>query len=209
VAVPPESRRETLAPRRRGLARSGAGAVVVVVLLYRLGDKAMGPMVAPFWVDRGFSDEEIATVSSLLGVGLTVAGAIAGGALVARLGIRRSLWLLGALALGSNLGYALAAAMPGSGRAGVYAASGVESFCSGLATAAFLSFLMRICQREHAAVQYALLTATYAVAGWVVATLSGWVADRTGYAAFFALTTLVALPAFACLPRASRWIGEP
>lgn len=207
VPVPEASRRETLAPLRRWLARDGVVPVLLFVLLYRLGDRAMAPMIAPFWVDRGFSDAQIATVSSALGVGATVLGAIVGGAVVARIGIGRSLWALGALALASNLGYAGAAAFPASGAAGVYAASLVESFCSGLATAAFLSYLMRICEREHAAVQYALVTAVYALAGSLAAVPSGWLTERVGYAAFFALTAAVALPAFAFLGGARSWIG--
>jgi PAT family beta-lactamase induction signal transducer AmpG len=168
----------------------------------------MGPMVKPFWVDRGFGDAEIAAVSALFGIVATVLGAIAGGAVVARIGIGRSLWLLGALALASNLGYAAVATLPESGHAGVYAASAVESFCGGLASAAFLSYLMRICDKEHAAVQYALVTAIYALAGSLVAAPSGWVTERLGYAGYFGLTALYALPAFVFLHRARVWLGE-
>ena len=66
---------------------------------------------------------------------------------------------------------------------------------------------MRICDKAHAAVQYALLTALYALAGSLVAMPSGWFADHIGYAAYFALTAAFALPAFICLPRVRRWIG--
>ena len=208
VAVPPESRRETIAPLRRWLDRRGVVPVLLFILLYRVGDRAMGPMVKTFWVDRGLSDPEIAAVSAVFGIGATILGAIAGGALVARSGIGRSLWLLGALALFSNLGYTAAAAFPEVGRFGIYAASGIESFCGGLASAAFLSYLMRICEKEHAAVQYALVTAVYALAGSLVALPAGWLTERMGYAAYFALTALYALPAFAFLPGARMWIGD-
>jgi PAT family beta-lactamase induction signal transducer AmpG len=207
VPVPAESRSQTMAPLRRWLGRGGAVAVLGFVFLYRVGDRAMGPMVLPFWVDRGFSDEEIATISGALGIAAMVVGAIFGGGVVARIGIGRSLWVLGALALASNLGYAAAAAFPESGRTGVYAASLVESFCAGLVTAAFLSYLMRICEKEHAAVQYALLTAIYALSGSLVALPSGWLTERIDYAAYFALTAALALPAFALLPFARSWIG--
>jgi PAT family beta-lactamase induction signal transducer AmpG len=207
VPVPDESRAATIAPLRRWLAQGGAVPVFVFVLLYRVGDRAMGPMVMPFWVDRGFSDEEIALVRNALGIGATVLGAIVGGVTVARIGIGRSLWWLGAVALASNLGYAAAAAFPELGRAGVYGASIIESFTSGLAGAAFLSYLMRICEKEHAAVQYALLTAVYALSGSLLSLPSGWLTERMGYAAYFALTAAMALPAFAFLPRARAWIG--
>jgi PAT family beta-lactamase induction signal transducer AmpG len=209
VAVPEAARREFLPALRRWLVRPGLPAVAGFVLLYRVGDRAMGPMVSPFWVDSGLSNEEIALAKTTLGTLATVAGAVAGGAAVARIGIGRALAWLGALALLSNLGYAAAAAAQ-AGRAGVIAASVVESFCGGLASAAFLSYLMRICEKEHAAVQYALVTSLYALAGTLVATPSGWVTERTGYAAYFALTAAFALPAFLFLPGARGWLGaEP
>lgn len=205
VRVPPEGRAAFWQPLRRWLASGPAVSMLLFVLLYRIGDKAMGPMVKPFWVDRGMSNEEIALVSNVLGIGAFVAGAAVGGAVVARLGISRSLLALGAFALGSNLGYAAAAAFPESGRAGVYAASLFESLCSGLATAAFLSYLMRICEKAHAAVQYALLTAIYNLAGSLLAMASGAITERLDYASYFALTALFALPAFAFLPAARRF----
>jgi PAT family beta-lactamase induction signal transducer AmpG len=115
---------------------------------------------------------------------------------------------MGIFALASNLGYAAAAGFPESGRVGIYGASMMESFTAGLAGAAFLSYLMRICEKEHAAVQYALLTAVYALAGSFIGLPSGWLTDQIGYAAYFGLTATLALPAFAFLPRARGWIGE-
>jgi len=208
VAVPQERRENTWEALRRWAGRSGVVWVALFVMLYRVGDRAMGPMVEPFWVDRGFTDEEIALVSSTLGVVAMVLGAIAGGTVVSRIGIGRSLWWLGLPALASNLAYAVAAALPDLGRAPVYAASVVESFCGGLASAAFMSYLMRICEKEHAAVQYALLTALYAVIGTLVAVPSGWLTERMGYAHYFALTALYALPAFAVLTGARRWLDS-
>jgi len=208
VEVPPESRRHPFRSLRRWLDRPGVIPVAGFILLYRVGDRALGPMIHPFWVDRGFTNEEIASVSTTLGALALVAGAIVGGVVVARTGIYRSLWILGLLALASNLAYAAAAAMPESGAVGVYTASIVESFCGGLATAAFMSFLMRVCEKEHAAVQYALLTALYALAGSAVAMPSGALTERLGYTAYFAATAALALPAFAFLPGVRSWL-EP
>jgi PAT family beta-lactamase induction signal transducer AmpG len=210
VPVPAESRAATIAPLRRWLAQGGALPVFAFVLLYRVGDQAMGPMVTPFLLGRGLALEELSLINGAFGVGATIVGAIAGGVCVARFGIGRMLWVLGAVALASNLGYAAAAGFPASGRPGLYTASMLESFSAGLAAAAFLSYLMRICEKEHAAVQYALLTAVYALAGSFIALPSGWLTERIGYAAYFGLTAVLALPAFAFLPRARAWIGyEP
>ena len=208
VAVPEQARRDLWPALRRWLGDGHGVAVIGFVMLYRIGDLAMGPMLTSLWVDRGFSDEEIALVSKALGIGAFVLGAGIGGWVVFRIGIRRSLWIFGALALLSNIAYAAVAAFPESGRAGIYAAALVESLCSGLVSAAFLSYLMHICQREHAAVQYALLTAAYRVAAVPAAALSGFLTERLDYAAYFALTAVMALPAFAFLPRAASRIRE-
>jgi PAT family beta-lactamase induction signal transducer AmpG len=208
VRIPREARRQPFAALGRWLSRGGAAPVFAFVLLYRVGDLALGPMLKPFWVDRGFSTAEIAWISNFLGAIATTAGAIVGGAIVARFGIGRALWVVGILAMASNLAYAGAALVPETGPAGVYVASVVESACGGLAAAGFLAFLMRICEKEHAAVQYASLTALYALPGTFAGALSGRAVELIGYGEFFALTALLALPAFAFLPRARRWLGE-
>jgi PAT family beta-lactamase induction signal transducer AmpG len=192
----------------RGWRERGAlPAVLGFVLLFRLPDLAMGPMVAPFWVDGGIRREEIALVKSGIGFGATLAGAALGGFLVRRLGIGRSLWIAGALAMASNLGYAVAA-LAGGGRIPIFSASVAESLCSGVAAVGFMSFLMRICERAHAAVQYAALTSLGFLAGSLARGFSGVAAEQLGYAGFFAATALLALPAFTLLPAAARWARD-
>ena len=206
LPIPEAARRDLRGALRRWLERPGVAGAALFVLLYRLGDRAMGPMVKPFWVDRGMSDAQIAWVSTTIGSLAVIAGAVAGGLVVKRVGIARALWVLGLPALASNLAYAAAAAFPHAGPGALYAASVVESLCSGLATAAFLSYLMRVCEKEHAAVQYALLYGVASFVGTLAAIPSGWLARTLGYAGYFALTALYALPAFAFLPAARRWL---
>ena len=206
IPLPPPSERQPLRALRSWALRPGVGAVVAFVVLYRIGDKAMGPMLSPFWVDRAFSNEEIWMFSNVLGALATVAGAIAGGAWVARAGVVSALWWTGGLALASNLVYAAAAAWPESGRIGVYVASGLEAVSSGAVGAAFVSYLMRICEKRYAAVQYAVLTGLYASVGTLLASASGRIAEATGYASYFALTAAFAAPAFLFLTPAARWM---
>jgi len=189
------------------LSRPGAIAVLLFILLYKLGDVSMGPMVKPFWLDSGLTIDEIALVSTTAGVGLSIAGALAGGWFTSRYGIFRALWLLGALQAVSNLGYAGAATV-GGGRVAIYGASMLESFTGGLGTAAFLAFLMHVCEREHAATQYALLSALFGLTRSVSAPFTGFGADHFGYATYFALTFLLAFPAYALLPWIRPWIHD-
>lgn len=207
VSLPPPERRAFFAPLRDWLLRPGAFAVLVFVLIYKLGDAAMAPMVKPFWLDRGLTVEEIGLVSTSVGVFASLAGAMAGGVYTTRAGMFRALWVLGLAQAASNLGYASVAALEG-GRYAIYAASLLESFTAGLGTAAFLSFLMHICDKSQAATEYALLSALFGFTRTLAGGVSGFAAARLGYADFFAATFLLALPAYALLPWVRTWIHD-
>lgn len=208
IELPAESeRRAWLAPITAWLAKPGAIAIVAFVLIYKLGDAAMAPMVKPFWLDRGLSVEEIGLVSTSIGVGASLAGAMLGGVYTSRAGMFRGLWVLGLAQAASNLGYAGVAAADG-GRFAIYAASLLESFTGGLGTAAFLSFLMHICDKERAATEYALLSALFGFTRSIAGGLSGFAAARLGYADFFLVTFALALPAYALLPWVRGWIHD-
>jgi PAT family beta-lactamase induction signal transducer AmpG len=107
----------------------------------------------------------------------------------------------------SNLGYSFVSWMD-LGRFGLYGASMFESLSGGLGTAAFLAFLMNVCQKEHATVQYAFLSSVFSLTGRLVGGISGLGAERYGYANYFALTFLLSLPAYLFLPWARKWIQE-
>ena len=167
--------------------------LLAVILLYRLGDNALTPMIRPYWVSRGFSASEIGNVITTLGMICTILGAIAGGAFVTRFGVYRSLLVLGTVQMLSNLAYGLVA-MTGGGRPALYGASVVETFCGGLGTAAFLSFLMFICDRDNAATEYSMLSALFGLGRTFAFALSGFAAQDLGFTRYFWLTAALAIP---------------
>ncbi len=191
-------------PLQQFFGHPGFLAVMLFILTFKLGDMALGPMVRPFWVDRHFTPLQIGALPGTLGVVSTIIGALLGGGLTARWGIFRALWVLGIAQAASNLVYAAAAALPPSPPL-MYTASIIESFCGGLGTAPFLAFLMSICDKAHAATQYALLSALFGLTRVVAGTLSGWATEQFGYAAYFTLTFFLAWPALFLLPRVRRW----
>jgi PAT family beta-lactamase induction signal transducer AmpG len=199
VVLETAERQHVLTPVLRWLLRWQMVPVVLFVLLFKVGDSTLGRMVKPFWVDRGYSLTEIGAISVTLGTVLTILGALAGGWIVNRIGIFRSLLWLGLAQLVSNLGYVVVAAVS-LPRESIYAASVIESFTQGLGTAAFLSFLMNLCDKEHAATQYAILSALFALTRDVAGAFTGIGVESLGYAVFFALTTALALPGLALLP---------
>ncbi|MEO8380877.1 MAG: MFS transporter [Acidobacteriota bacterium] len=201
---PPESEvRERHENPLRGLldwlGRPEAPTLLAVILLYRLGDNALTPMIRPYWAARGFTATEVASVTTTLGMICTIAGALAGGAFVTRYGVYRGLLYLGIVQMLSNLAYATVA-MTDGGRPALYGAAVVETFCGGLGTAAFLAFLMLICDKANAATEYAMLSAVFAVGRTFALALSGWVANDLGFARYYWLTAALALPGLALLP---------
>lgn len=206
VMRPAVSISSLLAPFRDFFSRPGVLYVVAFILLYKLGDFALGPMAHTFRLDRGLSLQEIGVITGIVGFGGSILGGLAGGVLTSRYGIYRGLWILGLCQPLGNLTYWVVAAFPSTGTWGVYAASMAESFCSGLGTVAFLAFLMSICKKEFSATQYALLSALFNVSGTTVAALSGLGTEYLGYAHYFAVTFAASFPVFLFIFHARSWI---
>jgi len=199
VPLAASERRDPIRPVLRWALNWRMAPVLAFVLVFKLGDSTLGRMVKPFWVDRGYSLPEIGLISVTLGVVLTILGALAGGWFTSRYGIFSALLVLGLAQAASNLGYVAVAslALP---RESIYVASVVESFTQGLGTAAFLSFLMNLCDKEHAATQYALLSALFSLTRDVAGAFTGLGVERFGYPTYFACTTMLAIPGLALLP---------
>jgi MFS transporter, PAT family, beta-lactamase induction signal transducer AmpG len=190
-------------PLRALLARPGIWVVILFALLFKVDIYAMEPMTRPFWVDRGFTLEEIGAVLTTGRIIATLTGAVIGGVLTTRWGIFTALWTLGLVQALSSLGYAGAASVSASKMLIIVVAL-FENFAHGLATAAFVAFLMSVCERRYAATQYAVLSALLALSRTLAGAASGAVAEHLGYAHYFLLTFLFGLPAFALLP----WIRQ-
>lgn len=186
--------------------RPGIWAVLLFALLFKLDISAMDPMTKPFWVARGLSLDQIAALTTGRLIA-TLAGAALGGVLATRIGIFRALWTMGLVQLLSSLGYSLAAAPAHHGL--ITGAALFENFAAGLGTAAFLAFLMSVCERRYAASQFALLSAVYALSRWAVGLASGVLAERFGFAHYFLLTFALGLPAYALLPWVRQAAREP
>jgi PAT family beta-lactamase induction signal transducer AmpG len=190
-------------PLRGLVSLPGFWGVLAFVVIFKFGDYALLPMTSPFWVDRGLTTAQIGDMLGTVGMLATIAGAMLGGWLTGKLGMFRALWMLGLVQALSNLGYWVAAVSPISLPL-AYGVVIVEQFTGGLGTAAFLAFLMSICDRRWAASQYALLSAAFGLGRTIVAFLSGDLAQRLGYADYFLVTLALAFPAFVLLPWVRR-----
>ena len=199
---PPASLSEAVrAPFSEFWKRFGAGPSVLVlsfIALYKLGDALILNMTTPFLLQTGFTQTEIGLVQGVVGLSATIVGALAGGALLSRMGILRALWVFGLLQAGTNLLY-MVLAQAGHHYPLMILTVTVENFCSGLGTAAFLAFLMSLCNHNFSATQYALMSSLWAFTRDVGAAPAGGMAEIMGWPFFFLTTFFVALPALGLL----------
>jgi MFS transporter, PAT family, beta-lactamase induction signal transducer AmpG len=191
--------------RRTGL---GWGLVILLfVVCYQLPDRFGQIMATPFLLQTGFTQTEIGAIQGGIGLGATIVGVIVGGALIARLGLNRSVWTFFALQILSNLAYYWIA-LSGASRGRLIVAIIVENLSGGLVTAVFVGFMMSLCSRRFSATQYALLTSLMAFARDLIVAPAGRIAEITGWPTFFLLTIAVGIPALVLLPLVVPWSWE-
>jgi len=179
--------------------RKGAIALLALVVLYKLGDAFAGNLTTTFLLrGPGFSLTEVGAFNKGFGLAATIFGALAGGALMAKMRLYRALLLFGALQAVTNLGFLLLS-LAGKSYPLMVAVVGLENLCGGMGTAAYVALLMALCDRRFSATQYALLSALSAVGRVYVGPAAGYLVAGVGWTAFFFFTFLIALPGLALL----------
>jgi len=213
---------------RSYFSQPGAAAFLAFIVLYKLGDAFAGSLMTPFLLKAmAFTTAEVGVVNKVIGLWLTILGALLGGALMLRLGLWRALFLFGILQMASNLGFwwlavsgkglmpglvipafdwgfvKLATASPVDG--GLLMVIAFENLSGGMGTAAFVAFLMSLCNQRFTATQFALLSAFASVGRVWVGPLAGVLAESIGWPSFFIVSTLTAIPALIML----WWLRAP
>jgi PAT family beta-lactamase induction signal transducer AmpG len=200
----------------------GAAAFLLFIVLYKLGDAFAGSLMTPFLLKgMAFAPAEVGVVNKVIGLWLTIGGALLGGVLMIKLGLWRALLAFGVLQMASNLGFwwlavggkgalpgllipafdwgfvKLATATPVDG--GLLMVIAFENISGGMGTAAFVAFLMSLCNQRFTATQFALLSAFASVGRVWVGPLAGVLAETIGWPVFFIASTVAALPALLML----------
>lgn len=184
---------------REFLTRDMAIVVLIFVVLYKFCDAFAGVLTAPFVIDIGFDKLTYAGVVKGVGLAAALIGGFAGGAVARALPLSTSLWIGGILQLISNLAFS-ALALIGPDVAALTVTIIVENFTGAIGTVIFVAYLSALCGvRLHTATQFALLTALAAVGRTTLASGGGFVAEETGWALFFFITAMSAIPSLALL----------
>ena len=182
-------------PFKEFFSRPEAWALLLLIVLYKLGDAFAGALSTTFLIrGAGFEPELIGTVNKILAVIATILGALVGGSLMSQWGTYRALMIFGVLQAVSNFGYYVVAMFPGNVPI-MALAVGVENICGGLGTAAFVALVMGLCDVRYTATQFALLTALASVGRvFLAGPLTPPLVEAFGWPTFYLLTVLIALP---------------
>lgn len=206
-------------PFRSFFSRRDALAIAFFLVTYKLGDNMAGTMVNPFLKDLCFSNAELGAAVKTIGIVASMLGSAAAAALTLKLGVGRALWIFGAVQALANLlytGAALSRAVPleaslcaaglppldTATRLWAYAAIAGEQGAQAMASVAQGALLLRVCSRQTAVTQFALLTSLFALGRWGAGLPSGFLVEALGYPVFFAAcATVMAVPGFVFLQR--------
>ena len=220
VCLSPEPQHPPLAPARNlrewlhdalvapfaafiGRYRWQALLILALIAVYRISDVVMGIMANPFYVDMGYSKDEVAAITKVFGVLMTLAGAFIGGVLSLRLGVMRILMLGAVLSAASNLLFAWLGGQGHNLTALVWVIS-ADNLASGIASAAFIAYLSGLTQVQYSATQYALFSSMMLLMPKWLAGFSGVFVDAYGYATFFTATAMLGVPVLLLVALAAR-----
>jgi PAT family beta-lactamase induction signal transducer AmpG len=177
--------------------------VLALISVYRISDVVMGIMANPFYVDMGYTKIEVATVSKIYGVIMTLAGAFIGGAMSMRIGVMRVLMLGALLSAASNLLFSWLAGHGHDVNALIFVIS-ADNLSSGIASAAFIAYLSGLTNINYSATQYAIFSSIMLMLPKFLAGFSGAYVDKFGYSNFFIATALLGVPVVILVWLASR-----
>jgi PAT family beta-lactamase induction signal transducer AmpG len=223
VLLSPEPAHATLAPARNvaqwlqdalvapfadflGRYRWQAVLILGLIALYRISDVVMGIMANPFYVDMGYTKDEVAAVTKVYGVIMTLVGAFIGGVLSMRVGVMRVLMLGAILSAASNLLFAWLSGHGHDVTALVFVVS-ADNLSSGIASAAFIAYLSSLTNVQYSATQYALFSSLMLLLPKFIAGFSGQYVDAFGYGHFFAATALLGVPVLVLIWLAGRVVA--
>ncbi len=179
--------------------------ILALIGLYRLTDFVMGFMANPFYIEMGYSLSDIANISKLYGIWVTLAGALVAGVAANRFGLYPVLLIGAVMGAGSNLAFAWLSTLDSPGLQELIIAITVENLSGGWAGTALIAYMSSLTNRAFSATQYALFSSFYALPGKLFGGVSGFMVEAAGFTQFYLITALIGVPAIACVIIAMTW----
>jgi PAT family beta-lactamase induction signal transducer AmpG len=207
--APPSSLREAfVGPFLEFCRRPGWLSILLFILLYKIGDSMASEMLSPFWVDLEVSKPQIAAIVKTFGFAALIAGGMLAGLVVYHWGIIPSLLIFGLLQMISTAGFAVLA-LVGNHLPTLTAVIAFENLTGGMGTTAFVAFMASLTDKRFTATQYALLSSFMGIPRVLAGSITGVLATWLGWAGFFILCTLLAIPGLMLIAQLRRLAGKP
>ncbi|MBN1239306.1 MAG: AmpG family muropeptide MFS transporter [Gammaproteobacteria bacterium] len=181
--------------------------VLVFIVIYKLGDNLANHMAIPFYLELGFSNTEVGSLAKIYGTGALLFGVFLGGAFTLKMGLYRSMFVIGVLQALSTACYVFLA-LAGYHLGWLAAVIGFENLTVGMGTAALLAFMASLTNRQFTATQFALLSTLATLPRSLLSAPSGFMAEQLGWPQFFIVCALLALPGLLLLPLVRQWFGD-
>jgi PAT family beta-lactamase induction signal transducer AmpG len=208
-AVPPTSLREAFeGPFLEFCRRPGWVSILLFILLYKIGDSMASEMLSPFWVDLEVSKPQIAAIVKTFGFAALIIGGMLAGLVVYRWGIIPSLLIFGILQMISTAGFAVLAIV-GNHLPTLTAVIAFENLTGGMGTTAFVAFMASLTDKRFTATQYALLSSIMGIPRVLAGSITGLLATWLGWAGFFIVCTLLAIPGLLLIAHLRRLASKP
>lgn len=176
--------------------RNGRNALLLLAFIgcYRITDMVLGVMANPFYYDIGFTLTQIAAVTKVFGIVVSLTGAALGGVAVARYGLNGPL-VVGAVILAvTNLFFA-AMALAGPKLWLLFVTIGADNLAAGFTGTIFIAYLSGLTNVAYTATQYALFSSLMTLPGKLLSGFSGQIVEATDWFSFFVYASAMGLPA--------------
>ncbi|MDH4468598.1 MAG: MFS transporter [Bacteriovoracaceae bacterium] len=175
------------------LSKKGALEILLFILLFKVGDNIAGNLMTPFYLKIGFTKVEVAWVGKMIGFWCMLAGGFLGGWMMSKMSIYRALIIFGILQSISTLLFAILETT-GPSIAALAPIVGFENLTAGMGSAGFAAFMLKLCDRQFTATQYALLTSFMGIPRVIIPATAGFMAETLGWSGFFTFCALIAIP---------------
>ena len=184
--------------------RKKVAELLAFIVVYKMDVVVAVALMTPFMMELGFSRTDIGAVTKGFGLVATIIGTFFGGAWLARLGVKRSLWIFGVLQGISGVCFYFLAKL-GHNYPMMVTAIAAENFFSGMGNAAYTAFLMSLCNPRFTATQFALVSSLMAFTRTVAGAPTGWLAKAVGWEYYFLISIVLMSPGLLLLTRYDAW----
>ena len=168
--------------------------IILFICFFRLSDLSMAVMANPFYLDIGFTLSEIATVTKIFGVAMTLLGAFLGGFIVFNYGVIRPLFAGAILISTTTLMFAILSVL-GNNMIVFVLTIALDNITGGFAGTVFIVFLSKMVNKNFTATQYALFSSLMLLPGKFMSGFSGWLVDYyDSYTNLFLISAILGIP---------------